>query len=312
MPAVCAMSFADIRINWQILLLSFVLACGLWHTVTVRDRLEVQAEVALNYRGMPDHLMIRDGMLKSFTVQVRGPRELVKSLDTRMLTYSVDLAHLRRGTNVIALAAPSTMMESRALYVMGLVPNQLVLEAEGMLESVVPLEPRFSVPALAQALKVENLHATPASVSLRGPENVIRKIHSLKLDVPLEAAATGEYRLSLPVSTPPQVTAAPGTVLVRYSVAGKRALVEIERTPVLDAKNALPYRVTPRKVSLTVELPEGLADDKSYLEKIRVVIDEKDLPLSGSGEAKPSVELPEGARLVGIFPAKLDVTKSGK
>ena len=313
MPAVCAMNFSDIRINWQILLLSFGLACGLWHTVTVRDRLEVQAEVALNYRGIPDHLMVRDGMLKSFTVQVRGPRELVKSLDTRMLTYSVDLSHLRRGTNVIALAAPRTMTESRALEVMGLVPNQLMLEAEGMLESVVPLEPRFSVPVLAQALKAENLHAIPVSVSLRGPENVIRQIHSLKLDVPLDATATGEYQLSLTVSTPPQVTAAPGTVLVRYSVAGKRALVELERMPALDAKKSSPpFRITPQKVALTVELPEGLAGDKSYLEKIRVVIDAKDLPLSGSGEAKPSVELPEGARLVGISPAKLDVTKSGK
>ena len=306
------MSFGDIRIAWRILLLSFVLACGLWYTVTVRDRLEVQAEVALNYRGMPEHLMVRDGMLKSFTVQVRGPRELVKSLDTQMLTYSVDLAHLRRGTNVIALAAPRTMMESRALEVMGLVPNQLVLEAEGMMENAVPLELRFSVPALAQALKVENLQATPASVSLRGPESVIRKIHSLRLDVPLEAAATGDHRLSLPVSTPPQVTALPGTVLVRYSVAGKRTLAELERVPVADVKDAPSYRITPQKVSLTVELPEGLMNDKSYLEKIRVVIDAKDLPSSGSEEVRPSVELPEGARLMGISPAKLNVTKSGK
>jgi hypothetical protein len=29
MPAVCAMTFSDIKINWLILLLSLVLACGL-------------------------------------------------------------------------------------------------------------------------------------------------------------------------------------------------------------------------------------------------------------------------------------------
>jgi hypothetical protein len=61
-----------------------------------------------------------------------------------------------------------------------------------------------------------------------------------------------------------------------------------------------------------VELPEGLAGSKNYLEKIRLVINVKDLPPSGSGEVKPSVELPEGARLIGIAPAKLSVTKTGK
>jgi len=306
------MTFADIKFNWQILLLSFVLACGLWYTVTVRDRLEVQAEVILNYRGMPENLMVREGMLKSFTVQLRGPRELVRSLDTKMLTYLVDLSPLRRGTNVIALSAPFTAAESRALDVMGLVPNQLVLEAEAVMESIVPLDPRFHSPTLAQALKVENLHVKPASISVRGPESVIKKLDSLKLDVPLEMAATGDYQLSLSVNTPPQVTAMPGTVLVRYSIVGKRSFAELERTPLLDAKSSQPYQITPKKVALTVELPEGLAGNKTYLEKIRVIINTKDLPLAGSGEVKPSVELPEGARLVGISPAKLHVTKDGK
>ena len=303
------MSVSDIRINWKMLLLCFVLACALWYTVTVRDRLEVQAEVALSYRGMPENLMIRDGLPKSFTLQLRSPRALARSLDTRTLTHSVDLSVLRRGTNVIALSAPRIVAESRAIDVVWIVPNQLVLEAEAILERTVFLEPRFSAPALAQALKAGNLHVMPDSVSLRGPESVIREIAGLKLDVPLEPADTGDYQLSLPVSTPPQVTAAPISVLVSYSVGAKRVLAELERVPFVDAKNPPPYRITPQKVALTVEVPEWLMDDKSYLEKIRVVIDVKDLPLSGSGELMPAVRLPEGARLVEISPAKLEVTK---
>jgi len=306
------MTFSDIKSNLQILLLSLVLACGLWYAVTVRDRLEVQAEVTLNYRSMPEQLMVRDGMLKSFTVHVRGPKELIKSLNTRMLTYLVDLSHLRRGTNVIALSAPFVMAESRALEVLALEPNQLVLEAVGMMESVVPLEPRFNSPTLAQALKAEELRVSPASVSVRGPEDVIKKMNSLPLDVPLEQAATGNYRLSLPVTTPQQVTAVPGTVVVQYSVAGKRTLVDFERAPLLDVKNSQAYQITPPVVTLKVELPESLRDSKSYIEEIRVNISVKDLPPSGSGEVRPSVALPEGARLVGISPARLNVTKSGK
>jgi YbbR domain-containing protein len=305
-----AMTF--LRLNWRILLVSFVLACGFWYTVTVRDRLEVQAEVTLNYRGMPESLMVREGMLKNFTVYLRGPRELVKNLDARVLTYAVDLSHLRSGANVIALSAPRAMLESRALDVVGLVPNQLVLEVEGILESIVPLEPKFSEPAVANGLKAENLHASPSAISIRGPESVIRQIQSLKLDVPVELAATGDYQLSLPVSVPPLVTAAPGAVLVRYNVADKRTSVELERVLLQDAKSSQPYRIAPQKVSLTVELPETLKDNKGYLEKIRVVINVKDFPPAVPGEVKPTVELPEGARLVRISPAVLQVTKGGK
>jgi len=299
-----------LEINWRILLLSFVLACGLWYAVTVRDRMEVQAEVALHYRGMPENLMVREGMLKSFTVLVRGPKELVRNLDPAMLTYSVDVSQLRPGTNVFVLSAPRPMMESRAFDVMDLVPNKIVLEAEGVVESAVPLEPLFSVPALAQAVKAENLQVIPASVNVRGPESVIRKIQSLKLDVPLESVATGDYRVSLPVSTPPQVTVAPGTVLAHYSIAAKRAFMEFERRPLVELKVSQPYRILPQQVMLRVELPEWLMGDKKYLEQIRVVI--KDFPLSGSGEVKPSVELPPGTRLVAISPDKLNVTKAGK
>jgi len=305
------MTFPDLKISWQILLLSFVLACGLWYGVTVRERLEVQAEVSLTYRGMPDNLMVRDGLLKSFTVLLRGPKALIKNLDTSMLTYAVDLTHLRSGRNVIALSAPRTMAESRALSVMELVPNQLVLEVEGVMENTVPLEPQFSPPTLAQVLKAKNLHVNPASVSVRGPESVIRRIGSLKLDVPLEPAASGKYQLQLSVNTPAQVTAAPSTVLVRYDIAGTRALVELERVPQLDVKTSQPYRITPQKVALTVELPEELLTDKRYLEKIRVVVNVQDIPRLGSDELTPFVELPEGARLMHIAPAKLNVTKNG-
>jgi hypothetical protein len=80
----------------------------------------------------------------------------------------------------------------------------------------------------------------------------------------------------------------------------------------MDAKASRQCRITPQKMTLTVELPAGQKDNKSYLEKIRVVINAKDIPLSGSGEVRPVVELPEGASLVHMVPALLHVTTNGK
>ena len=303
----------EIKVNWQILALSFALAAGLWYVVTVRDRLEVQAEVSLHYRGMPENLMVRDGLLKSFTVQLRGPKEMVKCLDTKMLSYSVDLSDLHRGTNLIPLAAPYTLVNSRALDVMGFSPGHLSLEVESVLERTVPLDLRFTLPALAQALKAENLRAAPPTVTVRGPESEVRKLTSLPLEVPIDPDATeNEYERSLSVGTHAQVTVSPGTVRVYYSMAGKRSVINVERTPLANIKNRQRFKIVPAKVALTVELPESLAANKSYLDKIQGLVIVHSVTATSSLKIKPVVELPEGARLVSINPTELTVTNTGK
>ncbi len=307
------MTRPEININWQILALSFVMAVGLWYAITVRERMEMQAEVSLTYRGIPDNLMVVDGLLKSYTVQLRGPRELVRALDTKTLSASVDLSVLRRGTNVITLSPPSVLVNSRALDVMGLSPNRLTLEVEAVMERTVPVEPRFNSPQLAQALKAENLRTIPAGVTIRGPESVVKKVNSLSLEVPIDPQSeVGEREFTRPVAAPPQVSCSPGVVQVRYSISGIRGQLDVERTPAVNVRNAQNYHVVPGKVQLRVELPETLTTNKAYLDKIRVVLDVQSVPPGGRRIIKASVELPEGARLLGITPTTLTVTNTSK
>jgi hypothetical protein len=307
------MTFPSIRVNAQVLALSLVLALGLWYMVTVRERLEVQAEVSLNYRGMPENLMVREGLLRSFTVQLRGPKTLIGNLDTRKLSYSVDLSSLQKGVNTITLSAPSRLTESRAISVTALFPDRFTLEAEAIMERTVPLNTKFKAFGLAAMLKAENLRAVPGSVTIRGPESLVKKTASITLEVPVDPeASAGDHERSLSVNTPPHVTASPGTVTVRYSIAGTRLRLELERTPLIGADDAQRWLVVPKKVLLLVELPEALAANKSYLDKIRVLVDTGALPPGGKSSVKPSVEIPEGARLLGISPGELSVTSVGK
>ena len=299
--------------NVLILALSFILAVGLWYMITVRESLEAQTEVQLTYRGMPEHLMVYDGLLKSFNVHLRGPKALIKALEKKTLSYSVELSTLHRGTNIIPLAAPASLIGGRALDVTALVPNRLVLEAETVVERVVPLDLKFASSAVAQAIKAERLSAEPSDITVRGPESMVRKITDLKLEVPIDVeAGPGDHMLMLSVNVPQHVTSVPGTVRVSYVVSGKRSRLEVERTPYPDVRNTQHYQISPRKVRLQVELPESLVANKAYLDKIRVVVDVRAVLAGESRVVKPSVELPDGARLEGMVPNVLHVTNNEK
>ena len=301
------------NINWQILLLSFVLACGLWYGITVRDRLEMQAEINLSYKNMPENLLVREGLGKNYVVQLRGPRELIKNLDTKTLSHVVDLSVLRPGSNSITLGAPRALVESRAIEVMAIYPPVLVLEVEQELEKSVPLELKFASPSLAQALKVDGLLANVDAIVLRGAESLLKKVTKIAVEVPIESDVTqGKVELVVPVPAPAQLAAQPDVLLVSYTVVGTRTLLELERVVLTDARNPRSYTIDPPKLRLQVELPESLATNKNYLAKIRVVAAVQNLLPGQSQIIKPLVELPEGAHLAGISPTELKIGNTAK
>ncbi|MDE7063916.1 MAG: YbbR-like domain-containing protein, partial [Desulfovibrionaceae bacterium] len=89
--------------NWLILALAFLSALLMWYTVTVRDRLEVQLEVRLDYRGVPENMVVVDGLINKMSIRLRGPEALVRSITPQNLNQVVNLSKLKKGTNVIPL-----------------------------------------------------------------------------------------------------------------------------------------------------------------------------------------------------------------
>ena len=57
-------------------LLSLVIATGLWYLVVGRDHVETQVELRVEYRGLPEGLIIREGMVNHISVRLRGSAEL--------------------------------------------------------------------------------------------------------------------------------------------------------------------------------------------------------------------------------------------
>lgn len=94
--AVCAARRICFRCWWPVLA-----AVGMWYVVSVRDRLEAQVEVNIDYYGIPPNLVVTDGLISKITVRLRGPETLLRSIPQQRLTQAVDLSDIKKGVTVV-------------------------------------------------------------------------------------------------------------------------------------------------------------------------------------------------------------------
>ena len=87
------------------MLLAVFIAVSMWYMVSVRDRLEAQIEVNLDYVGVPSSLVVTDGLISKAIVRLRGPETLLRSVTQGKIIQAVDLSGIKKGTTVVPLSA---------------------------------------------------------------------------------------------------------------------------------------------------------------------------------------------------------------
>lgn len=298
--------------RWQritTVVLALLMAVGIWYVVIGSEQVDAQFDMRLDYRGLPEGLVVRNGMVNKITVRLRGSAELMRGLNSRDLTYTVDLAGMQRGANVLPLTA-DTMPEFRAYEVLEVIPARLMLEVDVLTERVLPLEAVFVPLPDDSPLRVSDISLTPAYATIKGPETVVNPLQSLSVPYdPAREMAVGNKAITVAVSAPEQVIVTPPVTTLRYSLSLKTREVALERIVQMEAPNRNLFTLEPRRVRLRVEVPEGKVEDAEYLAAIRVVVQ----PPANlePGTADPAIVLPllpEGARLVAVEPASITVT----
>ena len=86
-------------------ILSLFIAANLWYVVVARNHVETQLDIRVEYRGLPDGLVMREGLVNHITVRLRGSAELLRNLHSRDLVYTADLSDIQRGANALPLKA---------------------------------------------------------------------------------------------------------------------------------------------------------------------------------------------------------------
>ena len=254
-------------------LVSVLIATAMWYTVSVRDRIETQFEVSINYTGIPKNLIVTDGLINKVTVRMRGPQTLLRGINSQRLNQQIDLSMIKKGVTIVPLSTEHLAAYYRAFEVLDVQPPRIVVKADEVVERIIPVQPVITSPLRSGALTVENVVVSPPTVTLTGPESVISEINALRLPITLDPKLAGTtVSQSLPLDTPGLVTATPKNVQATYTITSRRSVIQrAYRVEIVSDKPAR-YRVSPREVKISVEVPDALARSNSYLSSVQLSV----------------------------------------
>ncbi|MBO4301417.1 MAG: YbbR-like domain-containing protein [Desulfovibrio sp.] len=293
------------------MLLALLIAVGMWYMVSVRDRLEAQVEVSLDYIGVPHNLMITEGLINKVVLRLRGSETLLRAVTRGNLVQAVDLSSIKKGTTIVPLAAEHLDARFRAFELIDVQPPRIVVKADNVMERSVPVRAVVESPLNSGALTVENVSVTPATVALRGPESIIADISHVPLIIMLDPKAAGTtVHRTIALDTPSLVTPSPASVKVQYTITSGRTVLT-RRCKVMFVGGARrQYTVHPSEIDVLVEVPEALARNSRYLKEMEVSVAVPDIGPGESAKLPLHFRLPEGMTLLNPLSEEVTVTHS--
>lgn len=281
------------------MLLALVCAIYMWYLVSVQNRIEAQLDVNLDYYGIPPNLVVTSGLVNKMTVRVRGPEKLLRSALRDEPAHAVDLSYIKKGVTVVPLPTEAFSPVLRAFDIVDTQPPSIVVKADTMAERSVPVRTIVDSPLRGNALTVEHVSVSPATVIIRGPEEVISGISNLPLTIPLDPRAAGTtVQQTMPLVSPSLVTCSPSSVLVRYTITSGRAMLTRHvKIDVAEDSNHH-YKLEPGELTLKVEVPEALAKSNNYLNELAASVTPPSIRPGESRRVRLRLRLPEGMTLV--------------
>jgi len=295
------------------MLLALFLAVSMWYMVSVRDRLEAQIEVNLDYFGIPANMVVTDGLINKAVVRLRGPETLLRSVTQRKIIQAVDLSSIKRGTTVVPLSAEHLGAKFRAFELIDVQPPRIVVKADTLMERSVPVKAVVDSPLRGGALTVENVSVTPATVVLRGPEAVVSSIANIPLTIMLDPKAAGTtVHQTITLDTPGMVTANPPSVKVQYTITSGRTVVTRRCKVEVPKENRHSFTVSPEEVDVLVEVPEALAKSGRYLNELEISLVTPEIPPGASVKVPLHFKLPAGMTLLNPAAEEVTITRKKK
>ncbi len=216
--------------NFLLKFLSLLLAFGLWVAVAREPVLEVQVNVPVEFRNIPENLDIGLEHIPQAQIRVRGPARVVRDLKPSDVRAEIDLAGAQPGEHTFDLTG-NHIRATRELSVMQVVPSQLHLDLD--LRATREIEIRARVlGSFAPGLHVANVITQPDHIQVSGPKRRVDALEAAFTD-PVNASGTmhrGTYMTHVYLSDPlvQVVDPAPVQVTVIMERASERT---VERNP---------------------------------------------------------------------------------
>jgi YbbR domain-containing protein len=293
--------------NWQYLFLAFAMAMFCWYLTTGREKVDTWMTMRVDMAGLPEGLYIKNGMVGSVDVLVRGPRGVARKIEDNQLVYTLNLGKIVAGRNRVLLD-PKNVPLPKVYEVVEIRPSRLELEVEQRSVKTVPVKVVLRQ-GLAEGYSVSGTRAVPDSVRLTGPASrldSIKEVRTQPVTLPNPPPARFEDHVALDL--PEDVDAVPPSVRVSMAVAGKESEVTL-RAPLFLAKlKGKTVEAAPDVVTLRIKGPAAILSDKEFPGLVEASLELKPDIEPGKYTASYRVKMPQGCELIEAKPEKVTLT----
>ncbi|NJB67451.1 YbbR domain-containing protein [Desulfobaculum xiamenense] len=297
------------RENWPYRILALLLAFACWYLVTGQDKVETWIEIPVEIVNTPKDLVVQSGVPSRINVRVRGSKPMLRGLDARSLAYSLNLATLTPGTNVVTIE-PGKVSVPKAVEVIEIDPARLTVEADRLVRRRVPVEPRWQGD-VAEDYELLEAVADPLVVQLEGPERLVEPLKSVPT-LPLTGNVTsaGAMVRDLGLDLPREIQANPASVRVHFRFAERTRQMWLKipiRVLPENSSAAASAQVKPATVQVQVEAPVSIAREKDFRERFSAFILLNSSMEPGWHVVEYRIKMPPGCTLIKAVPQKVDL-----
>jgi hypothetical protein len=186
--------------NWELKLVSLVVASMFWLFVVSGERGEVALSVPIEYLNVPSGLQLSGSTPDTVDVQVRGLRSSLARLGGGDVRAQVDLARLSAGETVVRLG-PDGVVAPRDVTVLRVSPSRLHLALEPVVTVALKVLPRVTG-APESGYRAVVVAVDPAVVKVQGPRSEVSgrsEVRTMPIDV---TGMTGRVTRSVELEAP--------------------------------------------------------------------------------------------------------------
>src|SRR5215831_10361906 len=206
--------------NWQLKIVSLVLAVMLWMAVANQASSEIGLEVPLEYRNIPRRLEITGDMTNTVQVRLRGSSSLIKDITAKDVSTTIDLGKMTSGEKIVPLS-PQNVQAPFGAEVIRVNPSSVRFNLERTITKTIPVVPAIQ---LADGYELGKVEVSPPQVQIEGPEsrvNTLNSIATVAIRVDRRQSRV-EQTADLDVPDPQIRLVHPSPVNVRVEVRRKR------------------------------------------------------------------------------------------
>lgn len=277
--------------------LALLLALLLWFSISNQvNSVTTLRNVPIEFLNIPDGMQIRGAERDAANVKIRGLRDALGDLQAGFprLSLVADLKGFQPGKRVVTLT-PGDVVSPPNIEVLSVEPSRFSITVERTTRATIRVAPAIEG-SPPEGYDLIGVDVFPPSVTVSGPESVVRKLKNISTETISLNGKTSEFTTvaDIDLSDPSLELIDSAEVSVKVNVRPSQQAVELGLLPVTVIPHAERAKAAPSSVQVI------LKGDQAEIENIRrtqllVIANVTGLP-RGEHTISPVVQMPDSIR----------------